>query len=533
MPTNAKNKFRIVAEQGSNIQTNADFDSDTIRLEGAQPGQIIYSKKVNTGLREATLIATALVDALITDDDQELGPDSTLDVIRQFFVEKLSNLSRVKNRIPINISSAGGSQQLVWNDAYYVVTKSVAETSSFTFSTIDTAIYQSTQMLLSTTVVNTKIAFADDVNVYLLLHNNDDAFVTQESQNNFNFQDIGTYLITFTVKDSGTVYMEVVKGEYVPTVYVDAPIINSYTATSQDGAYPQLVLNVTNNNTFAVNTQTELNTGLGFSANTQIGGSATTNLTIANDSLYSGTARVKFSDGSGSGAYGTPEASKLWNTTFNVTAPTSSADGSDASQSRIITITGTPASGAGSSTLFYKIWKTGQNEPGTYTTWNLSSGASSITQQVTNNAYNSIYAYGKAYTQLNCAGSLVNSVEQSWQYVLAAKPMPKLTAPTCSSSRTDGNCGTVRITVNNPNSVACNVWIKMNSGSYSQQSKTVAANNSATYYMSVANSSSKGSYSVYLTATNYVASDDYENTYRSCDTCPSYCFSPCSCVYGP
>ena len=512
MATKTKNKFRVVAEQSSNIQTNSEFDTDTVRSEGSQPGEIIYSKKVNTGLRESTLIGTALIDALITDEDNELGPDSSLDDVTTFFINKLSNLSYIKKRTNITIDSAT-TTVLNWNKNYYVVKKTIEESSIFKFDDVNTQIYQSVQMMLSTTTINSIITI-EGLNAYLCSHGSIN--VSQE-ENVFTFGDIGTYLITFTVKDSGTIYVEVVKGEYIATNYLNAPIINSFEANSVDGAYPQVKAIIANNNEVSVKLQALLN-GSTLVDKGSISGNSTSTITFDNSSLYSGTFKAQITDTT-SAYQGSPSVSKVWSTSYSVSVPTSSANGSDASTSRTITLASTEGKGAGSMTLFYKIWKSSDSEPTSYTEKAITSSDKTISQLFKNTAYTTTYVKVKMYNRLTVNGQTIDSSIIENSYTLAGKDMPQLKAPTFSSvTRNDGTCTKCYITVSNTNDVSVVVWFKFDSGSYTKQSTVVPANSTQSYTLDLSSTSS-GIVYAYYTANNYTASDTTSTSYPSCSTC--------------
>ena len=522
MATKNKNKFRVVAEQSSNIQTNTEFDSDSVRTEGSQPGEIIYSKKVNTGLRESTLIGTALIDALITDEDEELGPDSSLETVTAFFINKLSNLSYIKKRTDITIDSAT-TTTLNWNKNYYVVKKTIANSSIFKFDDVNTEIYQSVQMMLSTTTINSIITI-EGLNAYLCSHGSIN--VSQEG-NVFTFGDIGTYLITFTVKDSGTIYVEVVKGEYIATNYLNVPTINSFEANSVDGAYPQVKATIFNNNDIDVKLQALLD-GSKLVDKGTIKANSTSTITFDNSSLYGGTFKAQITDTT-SAYQGSPSVSKVWSTSYSVSVPTSSATGSDSSTSRTITLTSTEGKGAGSMKLYYKIWKSSDSEPTSYTEKSITSSDKTISQLFENTGYTTTYVKVKMYNRLIVNGQTIESNVVENSYILAAKDMPQLEAPTFTSvTRNSGTCTKCYITVSNSNNVSVVVWFKFDSSSYTKQSTVVPANSSQSYTLDLSSTSS-GTVYAYYTANNYTESDSVSTSYPSCTVCSCVSYT-CSCV---
>ena len=98
MPLDLKNKFRVVSENSENIQTPEEFDTDEDRKLGFQPGQVIVSKKVNTALKQNSLIAVSLIDALMKTDSPSLSIDSTIDEVKAFFSNSFSNLQSTRKK---------------------------------------------------------------------------------------------------------------------------------------------------------------------------------------------------------------------------------------------------------------------------------------------------------------------------------------------------------------------------------------------------------------------------------------------------
>jgi len=66
MSTKITNKLKVHGENTTQKYTDAQYDTDTQRINGAQPGTPISSKLMNTGLRNATLVTSALIEALKT-----------------------------------------------------------------------------------------------------------------------------------------------------------------------------------------------------------------------------------------------------------------------------------------------------------------------------------------------------------------------------------------------------------------------------------------------------------------------------------
>ena len=88
MAQKTNNKLRIHAENGYSENTclsDTDYTSDTQRSAGMKAGEQVKSKVVNTGMREATLVSTALIDValdLLNDSSTVIQPSSTLDNVK-------------------------------------------------------------------------------------------------------------------------------------------------------------------------------------------------------------------------------------------------------------------------------------------------------------------------------------------------------------------------------------------------------------------------------------------------------------------
>lgn len=523
MATNSRNKFRVISEEGNNIQTNSEFENDEDRKQGFQAGQTIQSKKVNTGLRETSLIATALVDALISDEDNELGPTSNLDEVVDFFKNKLSNLSKNKARTILQITS-GDVCNLKWNDDYYVINKTAKDSSTISLDGVDTNIYQTCTFMLQTNEEESVITF-DETLEYYLLNGHQDLYITTEG-NKFTFTDKGNYLITLTVKDSGTVYVNILKGEYTETIHIENPKINSYIATSSDGSYPALKLNVTNTNLFDVGIQAKADSSLEFVDKGTITAGDTIDISLDNDSLYKGTSIVKF-------VYTTKTtkevtASKVWNTTFSLVNPTQSVSGSSSSTSRTITITGVAPKGSATITLYYKTWKSTESEPSSYSSKELSSSDVSVSSTYSNSTYSDQTIYAKSYLVMKVSDEEITSSTSSDSWTLSGQTKPTLSKPTVTYvSRGYCGTGTMTITIKNPNYVTCNVYVKVGSGSYTNIG-TISSSTTTTFNLTgVADGS--GTIYCYLTATNYYNSSTTSTTYPECENQCVCVLYTCSC----
>lgn len=66
MSTKIINNLKVHGENTTQKYTDAEYNTDIQRINGAQPGTPISSKLINTGLRNATLVTSALIEALKT-----------------------------------------------------------------------------------------------------------------------------------------------------------------------------------------------------------------------------------------------------------------------------------------------------------------------------------------------------------------------------------------------------------------------------------------------------------------------------------
>ena len=94
-------KFKVWIDnpsQGTNIQSYADFVSDTQRLAGFSAGTVASSIRVNSVLRQANLVAVAFMDAILPNSELDLtsSPTSVRDEIKAVF----SNLA-TKNDVKV------------------------------------------------------------------------------------------------------------------------------------------------------------------------------------------------------------------------------------------------------------------------------------------------------------------------------------------------------------------------------------------------------------------------------------------------
>lgn len=112
----------------SNVQDGATFVADTQRENGFAAGVPASSIRVNTALREATLVATALVNLLESAGDN-FDAQTTLTAMETalgaYFGQSVVGASTSGNNLIINFKN-GGSQIIplpIDNDSLYVVTE--------------------------------------------------------------------------------------------------------------------------------------------------------------------------------------------------------------------------------------------------------------------------------------------------------------------------------------------------------------------------------------------------------------------------
>lgn len=74
------NNLKVHGESTTQKYTDAQYNADTQRINGAQPGTPISSKLMNTGLRNATLVTSALIEALkiVVPNDNDLTTAITI-----------------------------------------------------------------------------------------------------------------------------------------------------------------------------------------------------------------------------------------------------------------------------------------------------------------------------------------------------------------------------------------------------------------------------------------------------------------------
>lgn len=106
MSTKITNNLKVHGESTTQKYTDAQYNADTQRINGAQPGTPISSKLINTGLRNATLVTSALIEALktVVPNDNDLttpitvGTDTTHSALVAALTEALVKI-KVENAV--------------------------------------------------------------------------------------------------------------------------------------------------------------------------------------------------------------------------------------------------------------------------------------------------------------------------------------------------------------------------------------------------------------------------------------------------
>ena len=528
MPLDLKNKFRVVSENSENIQTPEEFDTDEDRKLGFQPGQVIVSKKVNTALKQNSLIAVSLIDALMKTDSPSLSIDSTIDEVKAFFSNSFSNLQSTRKKQNRLFASAT-SVACEWNTTYDVITLQAAGTYTFTFGDINDNIKQSYECVITTQNANTILSFPTGSTILQL--NKFDATIGSPA-NTITLAKASTYIVEVVVINSQTYEVTILDYNGVIAYVIEQfgiTLTSGSTINSNNANNPSYSLNLQNPNTADINytmSGDDSKTGVATASTTT---TVTGNLTSLKDSY---TFNFKFTHDD----YFEATQQATFNTAYTVDACNVTADGTDESNSRTITVTAPTLANSATYKMFYKIWWSDEVEPTDYTM--IQTSPASVNR--TNSTYSNRTVKVKQYIEMYISEVLKATSEvKITDIAIKGKEMPTLTAPTVDY-RSRGYCGTGTLTVNvtNPNGVTVNCYVKAGTGSYANVG-TIAANNNKTFTINnVANSA--GTVYAYLTAVNYKNSGTGSDSYPACidpctcDTAPCSCncdYCSCDCDY--
>lgn len=522
MALNAKNEFRVVSENSENIQTSEEFNNDEDRKLGFQPGQVIVSKKVNTALKQNSLIAVALVDALMKEDSPALSITSTVDDLISFFKNSFSNLQSTRKK-QNRLFATASNIECEWNTTYDIITLQTAGTYTFAFDAINDNIKQSYECAITTQVGGVVLSFPTGSTILQL--NKFNATIGSPA-NTITLPNTSTYIVEVVVINSQT--YEVTILDYNGAI---AHVIQQFTIGTEDGTNlinsnnannPTISLKLTNPNTTNVNYVVSGDLSASGVANastdTIVSGAATSlkdsytfNFTFTADDYFDATQASTFT------------------TNYTVDACSVTADGTDDSNSRTITVTAPTLANSATYKIYYKIWWADEEEPTEYTM--IQTSPASVAR--TNSTYSNRVVKVKQYVEM-----LINDELKATSQVLTndvnikGKEMPTLASPTVDY-RSRGYCGTGTLTINvtNPNGVTVNVYAKAGTGSYTNVG-TITANSNKNFTLTGVADSAGTAYA-YLTATNYNNSGTGNDSYPACVNPCSCVSSPCSCVYGP
>lgn len=520
MALNAKNEFRVLSENSENVQTSEEFDTDEDRKLGFQPGQVIVSKKVNTALKQNSLIAVALVDALMKEDSPTLSIASTVEDLISFFKNSFSNLQSTRKKQNRLFTSAS-SIECEWNTTYDIITLQTAGTYNFTFNDINDNIKQSYECVVITQAGGVVLSFPTGSAILQLNKFN---CTIGDPANTITLPNASTYIVEVVVINSQT--YEVTILDYNGAI---AHVIQQFAITTQDGTNlinsnnatnPTFNLKLTNPNTTNVNyvITGDLSTSgvANASTDTIVSGSATSlkdsytfNFTFTADDYFDASQTSTF------------------NTKYTVDACNVTADGTDDSNSRTITVTAPTLSNSATYKIYYKIRWEDEEEPVEYTM--IQTSPATVTR--TNSTYSNRTVKVKQYVEMYISEVLKATSEvKTTDINIKGREIPTLTSPTVDY-RSRGYCGTGTLTINvtNPNSVTVNVYAKAGTGSYVNVG-TISANSNSNFTLTGV-SNSAGTVYAYLTASNYNNSGTGSDSYPACvcDHCSCNSYVPCSC----
>lgn len=475
-----ESKFKIFDQNKNNVFQ--DGETFTNFEDGFEPGDIVESKPVNTGLYQATLITKALIDALNPNSD--IGYSTSYTEIVNFIKEKLYDLSGTTESKSITVST--DAITLKWNKVFYKINKTVATESSFIFDSINDNIKNEITIMLTTNLVNTKIKFEGATDVYPINYGTTNVSSTGTT---YTFQDKGTYILKILAKNSSVVYVEISKGEYSGTQYLSNPEITLNEMSSIQGAWPTLSFNVKNPNDVEV-TPSFMADAYGITAtNIPANGTKTYTKTIHK---YAGTIDVSITDPTGQ-VFGSPNATKTWSIVPTFSKPVISFTGTGTS--RTLTITREAGKGGSTTSTDYKIWRSTETEPTSYT----NTTNSSYIETLSNNTYENLTYVVKARTKATYTGKTTYTEDVISSITIEGQAKPTLVAPTLSLLSQDAS--TINFRIINSNNVACNIYYKVGNGTFQKYSSKVNANNLLDG--SIKSSIRPTTLYVYLTATNY------------------------------
>ena len=129
-----ESKFKIFDTNKNN--TFNDGESFTSFDNGFEPGDVVESKPVNTGLYQSTLITKAFIDAL--GDSSNIGYSTSYADLVQYIKTKFTDLGGVIQAKNLTITT--NAVTLEWNKIYYKIYK-IRSLSPYFFIVIKKSFY--------------------------------------------------------------------------------------------------------------------------------------------------------------------------------------------------------------------------------------------------------------------------------------------------------------------------------------------------------------------------------------------------------
>lgn len=525
-------------------------------VEGFKSGNLAYAVDVNTALRDATLIQYALIEAIKDKVEKEyiLSPlsdiTSTNQVVKEglagfvkqtildIFPELQSQLQTYRKRQQKAFNEAT-SFEVEWNKTFDIITFNEVGPYTITYPATNNDIKESYEAVFTISKANTSIIVPEGTTFY-----SPNTSAIKQNDTTIQFGYVGTFMVTITVMGAGTYFMSITDVDRVVSIILDALDIEEFNATSHNGADTSIKVKVDNGNSTVVNYKYKLQDSDSW---TEAGDGNIINLgpseiNIPNPSkLDKGNFSIQIYRDQ---FLETPTTTQSWTTSYTVDKTTTTMDGSENLDTRTMSITAPTTLNNTVTQIEYKGWWNDEQEPADFKlhTKGVSPYKETLTNEKANSRQYRVKARVALFKDANTVPELCKSEIEEKQFDFAAKTLPQLNKPTISLASTACiGSSSLSLKVTNPNNVAVTVFINFGSG-YSQQSKAIAANSSATF--NGTNSSNSGTAYAYLTAEGYRASETASlewtrvtccscNTYCACDTCNCVSDCVCSCHVGP
>lgn len=126
------NNFKVFPGGGSNFYTTSEWESTDDFKKGFSPQQVIYSKNVNTILRQSTMINVALLNSLSSSSSFSIGITSSLEDIQSYISEGLNEkISNSVNSLGFTIQrDSSNGDKLILNNSEENIVNSVHSVNS-------------------------------------------------------------------------------------------------------------------------------------------------------------------------------------------------------------------------------------------------------------------------------------------------------------------------------------------------------------------------------------------------------------------